>query len=143
MAGFRITDLRARGFEGFHTVRSLGRSAAVVPAKPGVYVVVRPATSEPEFLARSPGSWFKGKDPTVLGSRLETEWVPGAETLYIGSGGDLHGRVGLLVKFSNAGPSVSVFHWGGRLLWQLADGQDLLVAWKSEIRFRQVERELA
>ena len=63
---------------------------------------------------------------------MTDEWVPGAEVLYIGSGDSLRDRVGLLIEFSDAGRSKSVFHWGGRLLWQLRDGQELLVAWRAE-----------
>jgi len=113
-------------------VRDLDSEPRLVPSTPGVYVVVRPNADPPAFLDRNPGSWFKGKDPTVVVGTLEREWVPEAETLYIGSGANLRDRIGLLVEFSRAGRSRSVFHRGGRLLWQLRDGQELLVAWREE-----------
>jgi len=130
VAAFDLQDLQDRGFSGFVPVRDLDPDPRTVPSATGVYVVVRQSPSPPRFLDQSPGSWFKHKDPTVPVSELEKNWIPGAETLYIGSGTDLRDRIGLLVEFSRAGRNKSVFHWGGRLLWQLADGQDLLVAWR-------------
>jgi hypothetical protein len=127
---FSIEGLERRGFTGFLAVCQLGPEPTAVPSHPGVYVVVRRSENPPEYLERSPGSWFKGKDPTVPISDLEQKWVFGATTLYIGSGLDLRARIGLLVAFSRGGQGSSIFHWGGRFLWQLADGQDLQVAWR-------------
>jgi hypothetical protein len=129
---FDVEDLQERGFSGFIPVRDLDSEPRVVPTTRGVYNVVRPTADRQRFLDLNPGSWFKGNDPTVSTTDLEKEWVPGAETLYIGSGANLRDRIGLLAEFSRAGRSRSVFHYGGRLLWQLADGQDLLVAWRAE-----------
>lgn len=131
MAAFDIPDLKDRGFVGFLPVHGIRVNHRRVPSRPGVYVVARENQFAPLFLDRSPASWFKA-DPTVPESVLRAEWVEGAQTLYIGSGIDLQDRVGLLVEFSLAGEARSVFHRGGRLLWQLADSQDLLVAWRVE-----------
>lgn len=140
---FDITDLRSRGFEGFIRVRDLMPYLHQVSASLGVYVVVRPLAGLPKFLDASPASWFKREDPTVPVGRLQAEWVPDAQTLYIGSAANLRERIGLLVEFSRAGPERSVFHRGGRLLWQLADAQDLLVAWRVEPKgIGTVERDL-
>jgi hypothetical protein len=143
MDAYDVLELRDRGFEGFVRVADLGPEPEAVPTSPGVYVVARVTDKQPTFVDRSPGSWFKGKDPTVPVSRLREEWVDGAQTLYIGSGVHLRDRIGLLVEFSNAGPTRSVFHWGGRLLWQLIDSQDLQVAWREEPEgIGSVERDL-
>jgi hypothetical protein len=140
---FDVEDLEESGFSGFIPVRDLTSDPRAVPATRGVYVVVRPTAELPIFLHLNPGSWFKGKDPTVPVSVLEKEWVPGAKTLYVGSGANLRERIGLLVEFSRAGRSASVFHYGGRLLWQIANGQDLLVAWRTApIGIGSIERDL-
>ncbi len=76
--------------------------------------------------------------------RLQQEWVAGAQTLYIGSAKDLQDRIGLLIEFSDAGPDKSVFHRGGRLLWQVEGSDDFEVAWKPtrSDEFRPLERKL-
>jgi hypothetical protein len=139
VSDFDIADLRGRGFVGFVPV---ARLTAEPPWESGVYAVVREATDAPRFLDRSPAAWFKHRDPTVSIERLEAEWVAGAQTLYLGKASSLSERIGLLVEFSNAGRDRSVFHQGGRLLWQLADGQELLVVWKVEPEYEDVEADL-
>lgn len=103
-AAFDIADLRSRGFDGFISVRDLGLDPHQLSSSPGVYAVVRVSPDVPTFLDVSPASWFKREDPTVPLGRLQAEWVPGAQTLYIGSATDLRERIGLLVEFSRAGP---------------------------------------
>lgn len=132
MPSFDVADLKQRGFDGFVTVAGLRQDTTQVPTNQGVYAVVRHSDSPPVFLEQSPASWFKGKDPTVSQAELSKQWVPGARTLYVGSGDSLRARLDLLIQFSDAGRARSVFHWGGRLLWQLGDSEDLLVAWRVE-----------
>ena len=55
--------------------------------------------------------------------------MPDAAVVYIGKAGSLSERVGSLIAFGTGHP---VGHRGGRYLWQLADAQSLLVAWRSE-----------
>jgi hypothetical protein len=143
VSDFDIADLRRRGFVGFVPVAALTRESLQVPVEPGVYVVVRPTTDPPLFLASSGASWFKGKDPNVSIGQLASEWVDGAQTLYIGrTAAQLRVRVGLLTEFSRAGRFRSVFHFGGRLLWQLDGSQELLVAWKVEPDCEDLEADL-
>lgn len=143
ISSFDIADLRSRGFEGFIRVHDFTPDPQQVPTSPGVYAVVRPSADPPKFLDASPASWFKREDPTVALERLQAEFVPGVQTLYIGSAANLRERIGLLVEFSRAGPEKSVFHRGGRLLWQIEDAQDLLVAWRVEPEgIGTVERDL-
>jgi hypothetical protein len=123
---FDKQDLVARGFAGFQLLRRLPRGCSQVPSRAGIYVV----TLEPgvaTFLPQSAGGHFKGKDPTVPSSRLEAEWVDDVPTLYIGRAIDLRKRVDLLARYGRGEP---VAHQGGRFLWQIAQHDELRIAWK-------------
>lgn len=113
-------SLEAVGFVGF--VRFADLAAARVPTEAGIYVVLRPAATSPELLeltrARA-GSAYPLDD-------LAARWVSGTPVLYIGKAeakvGGLRKRLG---QFARKGAS----HQGGRSIWQLADQDELLVAW--------------
>jgi transcriptional regulator with XRE-family HTH domain len=123
---FSVADLRRRGFTGFVRVRRLPKGCPDVTAESGVYAVVRSSAAAPEFLDQSVGGHFKQADPTVDLKELERQWVDGATVMYVGRGGSLRKRIDLLARYSRGEP---IAHQGGRLLWQLADHDDLLVAW--------------
>jgi len=125
-----LEALREAGYEGFRKVKELQASdCREVPTQPGVYLVLRPDSTEPKFLAENPGGHFKGKDPTVPVELLEGKWVSGAAVLYIGlSAASLRGRLRTRMKFSQGKP---VGAWGGRFLWQIASSNDLILCWKT------------
>ena len=127
MDAFDCEGLDSRGFEGFVSVDALRRPSTVIPAAPGIYVVCRESLATPEFLRRSVGGWFKNRDPSVSNHRLTTEWVDDCSILYIGRAASLRNRLEQLARFA-AGERVG--HWGGRLLWQLTDHADFVVAWR-------------
>ena len=142
-----ISGLQALGFQGFRTVAEL-RSGALdaVPEGPGLYLVIRTASTPPGFLAIGTGGHFKGKDPNVPIARLAREWVDGALVVYVGqagtrSAGTLRKRIHQMIRFGEGSP---VGHWGGRLVWQLEDAAALQVCWKvvRDTTARTAEKEL-
>lgn len=122
------------GFAGFVPFTDLRRVG--VPRTPGVYVVIRPASTPPTFLVANPAGWLLG-DPTVAQTVLHSRWVPGEPVIYIGKATDLRARLYLYRRHGQGKP---VRHWGGRLIWQLADSAELLVAWKPVPDPRTVEK---
>ena len=129
-----LESIKAEGFQGFLTVARL-RSTALqaVPTKPGVYLVLRVATEAHEFLEISTGGWFKGQDPTVSLDVLQRNWVDGAIVLNIGKAGGPGSSATLksrLKQYLDFGAGRRVGHRGGRLIWQLRDADELVIAWK-------------
>lgn len=128
-------DLKAQGFEGFFPIAKLRASkCAEVPKVPGVYCVARDSNPPPSFLPTSPGGHFKGRDPTVPTSTLESGWVPGTVVVYIGKSGSEGSAATLrerLWRYLRFGAGEPVAHWGGRLTWQLAEHESLLLCWRA------------
>ncbi len=140
-----IDEIRASDFEGFKSIGELQATGCLeVPAVPGVYLIVRDSSESPTFLNESAGGRFKGKNPTVSRSKLETNWVDGACVLYIGkagggtSGSNLAKRLRTYMRFGAGEP---VGHWGGRLIWQLEGARDLSVCWRECLDVDAVEFE--
>ena len=52
-------------------------------------MVVYTGENIPEFLSRGTGGFFKGKDPNVSITELETNWVENTCVVYIGKAGKL------------------------------------------------------
>jgi hypothetical protein len=137
---FTRPELERDGFVGWATFASLRDTRLpAVPAARGVYVVWRTPGDQPAFLDANPGGRFKGRDPTVSREALTANWVDGAEVVYIGKANALTRR---LREFARFGAGAPIGHWGGRLIWQLSDSVDLLVAWK-ETPHVDAEREEA
>jgi hypothetical protein len=137
-SSFSRTALESAGFVGWVTWPKLRRTDySPIPALPGAYVVYRPTAAFPMFVHPSPAGWFKGEDPTVPESRLRDEWVEGARVVYIGKADVLRRR---LTQFGRFGAGEPVGRRGGRLIWQLADADDLVVAWH-EITWAEAARD--
>ena len=132
-----LDSLQAAGFTGFHTIGELRTSSLKeVPRQKGdigVYMVLRPSTEKPTFLAQSTGGRFKQRNPSVSQDVLLDNWVPGASIVYIGKAGapgksaTLRSR---LKQYLDFGAGRAVGHWGGRLIWHLPSSDELLVCWK-------------
>jgi hypothetical protein len=137
-----IEEIREAGFGGFRAVSELRDSNCEdVTAKPGVYLVLRPDATPPEFLAIGTGGHFKGKDPNVTVDKLQKKWVENALVLYVGisSKRTLRSRWKERIKF---GQGQAVGARGGRYIWQLRNSSDLVVCWKETGEPERAETEL-
>ncbi len=127
--------LREEGFEGFSTIQDIRFCRAVVSPQPGVYVVFREDLGPINFLSRSTGGWFKGRDPSVSADALAAKWVDDAYVLYIGKAeAGARGKRGIrtrLDEYLRFGMGEPIGHWGGRYLWQLAGADELLVCYRA------------
>lgn len=93
-----------------------------------MYVVYYSGSTPPVYLKRNPAGTFRG-DPSVLREALDANWVTGARIVYIGKAN--HGRLRTrLMEFIDFGRGGKRRHWGGRLVWQLALPEELVVAWR-------------
>lgn len=133
----RLVPFPTPDFVGHTALLSLVRSS--VPAASGVYVITRVSPDTPRFLASSPAGWINGKDPSLPIEELEAAWIPGETVVYIGKATNLRTR---LATYRRHGAGTSARHWGGRMIWQLADHAELRVAWRECDEPRNVEREM-
>lgn len=135
------------GFTEFSSIQDLRINLEIIPPKKGVYMVIRDSNDDPEFLEKGTGGEFKKKKPNVPFEKLMDKWVKGAFILYIGETGGykkrrkkkdgekrnhkknrfLRSRIKELLDF---GQGKSVGHYGGRLIWQLKDAENLFICWK-------------
>lgn len=133
---FTSKGLKAAGFSGFRPVEDLEFTR--VPQRTGLFAVLAPGgletSPEPRFLKKSTAGVFKKKDPSLPEAGLAAEWVQGAAVLYIGKAGPgSKGNRGLrrqVQEFVDFGRGKPPGHWDGRLVWQLKDAGQLLLAWK-------------
>jgi hypothetical protein len=123
-----MAELEDRGSVGFATFKRLRETGVQgIPKSAGLYIVLLPTGSVPEFLEKSIGGWFKQKDPSVSIAFLKENWVPETSTIYVGKADVLQRRI---KQFSDFGTGKPIAHWGGRLIWQLRDSENLIIAWK-------------
>ena len=106
------------------------------------YLILQDSKSMPNFINQGTGGFFKEKNPNVPIQDLEKNWIKDEPVLYIGKAGGktqkkdgtvsnskatLQSRIEQYMRFGQGEP---IGHWGGRLIWQLADAKDLIVCWK-------------
>ena len=138
-------SLEEKGFVGWIRWADWPPPKAELPASAGgVYVLFRGSQSEPRFLDRSTGATHKKRDPSVGREALIANWVPAANVVYIGKA-DHHRLLRRLDEYRAMGARPTGSHWGGRLIWQLDDSSELLVAYlvlpPNEVP-RNVEKEM-
>ena len=123
---FDQQHLSELGFCGFQRVRNLPPGCPHIPSKPGIYAVtLEPAVMT--FLDRSVGGHFKGSDPSVTPSVLAARQIDRVPLMYVGRASSLRSRINLLARYARGEP---VAHRGGRYLWQIAEHDQLRVAWR-------------
>lgn len=128
-----LSFIKKAGFAGFKTIKELWNDHSIIPNERGVYVIINPDCSMNKFLAKGVGGYFKGKDPNINLDELSSKWVESSPVLYIGQAGGNNSSATLrkrLKQYLDFGQGKPVGHFGGRLIWQLAHHQSLLVAWK-------------
>lgn len=122
---FTKAALKREGFVGWLSFAE-ARASGDCPMTGGVYVVTYSGGSPVQFLSESPAGRFKGRDPTVPASVLAANWIA-SDVVYIGKADQLRRRIR---QFADFGVGKAIGHWGGRLIWQLAQPDLLRIAWK-------------
>lgn len=127
-------------FDGYAKVSDLKESCRLIPDYPGIYVVVRNSNEDPVFLAVGTGGLHKGMDLNYPVSTLKSKWIPDEQWIYIGkTDSSLRKRIR---TYMSHGKGKDAAHRGGRAIWQLADSDDLIVAWKAlspSVSAREIE----
>jgi hypothetical protein len=135
---FDQQHLSQLGFVGFERLSALPKGCGHLPASPGIYAVLAYPPARHGFLERSVGGRFKGRDGTVPIDALVARWIDDAGLLYVGRSNSLRRRVDELARYGRGEP---IGHRGGRYLWQLAEHDELRVAWHGIVDSVQAERE--
>ena len=143
----KLEDIKTAGFKGFKNVKELWIDSSEIPDIKGVYLVLNSSTKLHEFILPGVGGFFKDKNPNISIEELETNWVESSNVIYIGKAGSLNGEATLrkrIRQYLRFGQGKKVGHWGGRLIWQLSNHEELIFCWKeiSNQDPREVEKEL-
>ena len=128
-----ISKIKESGFTGFKTVEQLWNDTSFLPNERGVYLILTIDSSQKTFMTKGVGGFFKEKDPNIGLAELNSNWVSGSNALYIGQAGGGTSSATLkkrLKQYLDFGKGKPVGHYGGRLIWQLSNHKDLIVAWK-------------
>lgn len=126
-------SIKDYGFEGYIPVSQLRQNQSIVPHNKGVYMVLYIPDDSPEFLTKGSGGFFKGRDPNVPLEELKGNWINDTKVIYIGKAGGgkssatLNSRIKQFLKF---GSGKNVSHYGGRIVWQIEDINNLVICWK-------------
>ena len=132
MALTHIDGICLDGFSEPISINDLHRSRCDgVPSTAGIYLIARTSDCSPTFLSKSPGGWFKRKDPSYSPDLVQANWIPGARVVYVGKAPGRKGLKGRLCQLLDFGCGKPVGHRGGRLLWHLKDSGELLVRWRT------------
>lgn len=127
----KIDGIDLNKFSALVSIKKLQESnCAEVPSAKGVYLVIGEKFERPEFLKKSEGGWFKGKNPSCPIKFLEEKWVKSAKVLYVGKASSQKGLKQRLRQYLQFGQGRRVGHRGGRLIWQLKNNKQLFICWQ-------------
>lgn len=131
--------LQSAHFRGFVPLMTLTRADVLGPLGnadvEGVYVVLREASSTPEFIEDDHPN---PRPPVMATERVAKRWPEeNPAVLYIGKAplraakrGKRNGLANRILEFQKCGFSGGANHFGGRLVWRIADRDSLLICWK-------------
>jgi len=129
----KLDDIKKNGFLGFRSIRDLIIDSSQIPTIKGVYFILYVDKKSPSYLQVGTGGHFKGRNPNVSIEKLKSNWVENTLVIYIGKAGSDSSRATLnsrLRQYLSFGQGKNIGHWGGRLIWQLASSDKLVVCWK-------------
>ena len=129
-----LEAIKKAGFVGFKSISQLWNESSIIPNEKGVYLIINSTPSNKEFLETSVGGWFKNENPTKPITYLESNWVEASYIIYIGQAGGNNSLATLkkrLKQYLNFGKGKPAAHRGGKLIWQLKNHSELIVAWKT------------
>jgi len=129
-----IDKIKEAGFSGFEKMSDLFINSSSVPKVKGVYLILNPNFKKAEYLQIGTGGYFKGRNPNIMIDELKENWVDKSLVVYIGKAGSQTGKATLhsrLKQYFGFGQGKNIGHWGGRLIWQLKNSNELIVCWKS------------
>lgn len=135
--GYSITELRDFGFEGFVPFRGWERSDILAAGEQdveGAYVIARSERDRPEFVEEC---HHKPRGRVRTPEEAASRWIEGVHVLYFGkaplrpaNSQRVDGLANRLHEYHVHGFGRGSQHYGGKLIWQLANLDELLVGWK-------------
>lgn len=129
-----INSIQKNGFLVFKSINELIDDISLIPEKRGVYFILYTNKTNPEFVTVGTGGHFKGRNPNVPINTLKENWVSNTSVIYIGKAGSITGSATLksrLKQYFRFGQGKPVGHWGGRLIWQIKNSENLILCWKT------------
>lgn len=87
MNSTELQQLKEDCFTGVKTVKELKCDMSSVPARKGVYIVLRENDGEPKFVETGTGGFFKKKNPNVSIVELNKNWLEDSSIMYMGKAG--------------------------------------------------------
>lgn len=112
----------------------------------GVYLIVYEGKDIPQFIIPGCGpKRYKDREVNVSKYKLEENWIClgfDRNIIYIGKAGKSNTLKRRLKSYMRFGSRKESSHYGGRLIWQIKDSDNLLVFWKKSDNPEKEESEM-